>query len=168
MTRYCCINFIIFQICPIQDSFCVFVLFTWQFKITLKKSRCCARDLNLRPRDRSCTRNHWAMAGTPLGDIKFKFPRPWWWPSGQRACHLLRRSEFESRWSLQLFTVKFVLENKENLVLLKKPRLPRYHFFLGNTKPLLSGFICAYNFEVLGLNPKHTIYASSIYSQILY
>ena len=25
----------------------------------------------------------------------------WWWPCGQRARLLLRRSEFESRWNLQ-------------------------------------------------------------------
>ena len=41
----------------------------------------------------------------------------WWWSSGQHARLLLRQSEFESRWSLQFFSVKFVLgknENKQN------------------------------------------------------
>ena len=38
---------------------------------------------------------------------------PWWWSSGQRARLLLRRSEFESRWSLQFFC-KIVIEKHEN------------------------------------------------------
>ena len=37
---------------------------------------------------------------------------PWWWSSGQRACILLRRSEFESRWGLQFFC-KIVIEKNE-------------------------------------------------------
>ena len=37
---------------------------------------------------------------------------PWWWSSGQRACPLLRLSEFESRWSLQFFFKLF--EKNEN------------------------------------------------------
>ena len=31
---------------------------------------------------------------------------PWWWSSGQRSCLLLRRSEFESRWLLNKFSVR--------------------------------------------------------------
>ena len=38
---------------------------------------------------------------------------PWWWPSGQRAHLLLRRSEFESHWGLQYFC-KIVIEKNEN------------------------------------------------------
>ena len=38
----------------------------------------------------------------------------WWWSSGQRARILLRWSEFESRWRLQLFSVEFVFEKNEN------------------------------------------------------
>ena len=37
----------------------------------------------------------------------------WWWSSGQRARLLLRRSEFDSRWSLQFFC-KIVVEKNEN------------------------------------------------------
>ena len=42
---------------------------------------------------------------------KFK---PWWWSSGQSARLLLRQSEFESRWLLQFYSVKFVFEEIEN------------------------------------------------------
>ena len=31
---------------------------------------------------------------------------PWWWSSGQRSCLLLRRSEFESCWLLNKFSVR--------------------------------------------------------------
>ena len=36
---------------------------------------------------------------------------PWWWSSGQL---LLWRSEFESCWSLQCFSVHFIFEKNEN------------------------------------------------------
>ena len=55
------------------------------------------------------------------GEIKNCFPKaitcdvgPWLWSSGQRVCLLLRRSEFESHWRLQFFSVKFVFEKNEN------------------------------------------------------
>ena len=31
---------------------------------------------------------------------------PWWWSSGQRSCLLLRRSEFDSCWLLNKFSVQ--------------------------------------------------------------
>ena len=39
---------------------------------------------------------------------------PWWWSSGQHARTLHQQSEFESRWSLQFFSVKFVFEKNKN------------------------------------------------------
>ena len=49
-----------------------------------------------------------------LNDVEQKQVNgPWrWWSSGQRARLLLRRSEFESRWTLSFF-VKFVFEKKQ-------------------------------------------------------
>ena len=38
---------------------------------------------------------------------------PWWWPSGQRSCLLLRRSEFESCWLLKLPLAKDKKNEKE-------------------------------------------------------
>ena len=38
---------------------------------------------------------------------------PWWWSSGQHACLLLRRFEFESKWSIKFFC-KFVVDKYEN------------------------------------------------------
>ena len=53
---------------------------------------------------------------------------PWWWSSGQRACLLLRRSEFESRWGLQFFC-KIVIEKNKNK---NKKRPGLAHFFKKN------------------------------------
>ena len=47
-------------------------------------------------------------------DIKTGLVGPWWWSSVHRASHLLWRSEFECRSSLQSFSVKSVFEKKEN------------------------------------------------------
>ena len=47
-------------------------------------------------------------------DIKNGLVWPWWWSSVHRASHLLWRSEFECRSSLQSFSVKSVFEKKEN------------------------------------------------------
>ena len=38
----------------------------------------------------------------------------WWWSSGQRARHLLRRSEFESCWSIQFYSVNCFKRTKIN------------------------------------------------------
>ena len=47
--------------------------------------------------------------------ILFSNDGPWLWLStGQRTCLLLRQSEFESRWSLQFFSVNFVFEKYKN------------------------------------------------------
>ena len=50
------------------------------------------------------------IANSKNGQIKRHCFGPWWWSSGQRARLLLRRSEFESRWDLQNFSVKFLLK----------------------------------------------------------
>ena len=39
---------------------------------------------------------------------------PWWWSSGQCARLLLRRSEFQSHWSLKLYSVNYSLRPKIN------------------------------------------------------
>ena len=54
------------------------------------------------------------LAGSSSEELKSNFLtfshfRPWWWSSGQSARLLLRRSEFDSRWSLQFFC-KIVVE----------------------------------------------------------
>ena len=41
---------------------------------------------------------NWTLTFTILG--------PWWWSSGQRSCLLLQRSEFESCWLLNKFSVR--------------------------------------------------------------
>ena len=45
--------------------------------------------------------------------LTFGLGGQWWWSSGQRARLLLRRSEFESRWSLQFLFCK-LFEKNEN------------------------------------------------------
>ena len=61
-----------------------------------------------------------------LNRFNFIFRRPWRWSSGQRPCLLLRQSEFESRWLLNLFE-KMKINEKEAGVgpSLKKLYLPR-------------------------------------------
>ena len=49
---------------------------------------------------------------------------PWWWSSGQRAHLLLRQSEFNSRWSLQIFCKLFLKRTK-----ISKKRPGSAHFF---------------------------------------
>ena len=67
-----------------------------------------------------------------------------WWSSGQRTCLLLRRSESESRWSLQIFC-KIFAENNENKQ--KEAGVGRFNkvaevlfclfFVFSNTNPIL-------------------------------
>ena len=52
------------------------------------------------------------MDKTMKGWLRFWKLGPWWWSSG--PCLLLRRSEFESRWRLQFFSVEFVFQKNEN------------------------------------------------------
>ena len=62
---------------------------------------------------------------------------PWWWPSGQRAHLLLRRSEFESHWGLQFFC-KIVIEKNEN-----KQKEARVGQFFKKTLLMKTCIVCA-------------------------
>ena len=54
-----------------------------------------------------------SLSHLEFGIKLFKGMRSWWWSSGQRACLIIPRSEFESRLRLQFFPVKFVFEKNE-------------------------------------------------------